>query len=70
MPNIRTGQLTDIPKLPKRGPLGDVIPESPEHKKIKGWQPQEPVENRPNIGTTEPERYPDGARMDSTVRRC
>lgn len=42
-----------------RGPLGDARPDSANHNtRTGGSQPQEKVEDRPNVGTVKPEDYP------------
>lgn len=33
-----------------------------EDREPVGVQPQEPVEDRPNVSTTRPEEYPEGSR--------
>lgn len=50
--------------LPRRGPLGDTIPESEDYGTVEGGEPQERVEKRPNIGTVKPDEYPDPARLE------
>lgn len=34
----------------------------PEDREPRGGQPQEPVEDRPNVGSTKPEQYPEEER--------
>jgi len=46
------------PDAPRRGPLGDVRPEHDSPKSTPGGQPQEDVEDRPNVSTVTPEDYP------------
>lgn len=47
-------------KRPARGPLGDVLPDRPgPDPRTRGGQPQEDVEDRPNVGTVKPEDYPE-----------
>lgn len=53
-----TGRSKDDPG-PRQGPLGDVIPNGGPDPRTGGGQPQEKVEDRPNVGTTTPEAYPD-----------
>jgi hypothetical protein len=36
--------------------------EATEDREPVGGQPQEPVEDRPNVSTTKPEEYPEGNR--------
>ncbi len=36
--------------------------EANEDREPVGGQPQEPVEDRPNVSTTKPEEYPEGNR--------
>jgi hypothetical protein len=47
-------------ELPRRGPLGDVIPdrEGP-NSRTPGGQTPEKVEDRPNVGIVKPEDYPE-----------
>ena len=48
---------------PQRGPAGDARPEADEpDPRTRGGQPQEDVEDRPNVGTTTPDAYPDKAK--------
>lgn len=50
----------DKEELPARGPLGDVRPEQTgPDPRTRGGQPQEDVEDRPNVGTVKPEDYPE-----------
>lgn len=47
----------------KRGPLGDARPDGGrETAPTEGGQPQEDVEDRPNVGTVRPEDYPSDQR--------
>lgn len=53
-------------ELPHRGPAGDVQPNEDDlDPSTRGGQPQEDVENRPNVGTVKPEDYPAADRADS-----
>ena len=46
-------------ELPKRGPLGDVLPGKEKlDPRTRGGQPLEKVEDRPNVGIVKPEDYP------------
>ncbi|MBO9574964.1 MAG: hypothetical protein J7494_04440 [Sphingobium sp.] len=46
--------------LPKRGPLGDVLPgKEKQDPRTRGGLPPEKVEDRPNVGTVKPEDYPE-----------
>lgn len=50
------------PSEEHRGPLGDVQPgRSDSDPLTRGGQPQETVENRPNVGIVKPEDYPEQA---------
>lgn len=52
--------------MPRRGPMGDVIPdEGDPDARTRGGKPQEDVEDRPNVGTVTPEDYPAQDRADS-----
>ncbi len=46
------------------GPRDDAIENNPDHD-TPGGLPQEPVENRPDVGTTTPEGYPAADREQS-----
>lgn len=49
-----------------RGPLGDPLPgREKADPRTGGAQPQEKVEDRPNVGTVKPEDYPEKDRDDS-----
>lgn len=51
-----------------RGPLGDARPDARDHDpRTGGGQPQEKVEDRPNVSTVTPERYPTSERNDGDV---
>lgn len=46
-------------EMPRRGPAGDVRPHPDDpDPRTRGGQPQEDVEDRPNVGTVKPEDYP------------
>lgn len=47
---------------PRRGPLGDARPSVDDPAPTPGGQPQEDVEDRPNVGTVKPEDYPEDQR--------
>ena len=49
-------------KVPDRGPLGDARPnpDAPDPR-TGGGQPQEKVEDRPNVSIVKPEDYPEKA---------
>jgi len=47
-------------ELPKRGPLGDVLPgKGRVDPRTRGGQPPEKVEDRPNVSTVTPDDYPE-----------
>jgi|GEM_PF-1723844 hypothetical protein len=49
-----------------RGPLGDARPDAArDDNRTGGGQPQEKVEDRPVVGTVEPEDYPAADRAQS-----
>lgn len=49
-----------------RGPLGDTLSgREKADPRTGGAQPQEKVEDRPNVGTVRPEDYPEKDRDDS-----
>lgn len=49
-----------------RGPLGDTMPgREKEDPRTGGGQGQEPVEERPMVGSVKPEDYPEADRKDS-----
>jgi hypothetical protein len=52
----------DQAKVSDRGPLGDnrPNPDAPDPR-TRGGQPQEDVEDRPNVSTVKPEEYPEKA---------
>lgn len=51
---------------PPRGPLGDVRPdEQTPDPRTGGGKPQERVEDRPNVGSVEPDDYPEDERARS-----
>ncbi len=46
--------------LPRRGPLGDVIPDNDgPDPRTRGGNKPEKVEDRPNVGMVTPEDYPE-----------
>ncbi len=52
-----------IDDSPRRGPLGDVLPnENDPDPRTGGGQPPEKVEDRPVVGTVKPEDYPEDQR--------
>ncbi|TZG27639.1 hypothetical protein [Sphingomonas montanisoli] len=52
--------------MPRRGPAGDARPNAQDpDPRTRGGQPQEGVEDRPSVGTVEPEDYPEEDRADS-----
>lgn len=52
--------------MPRRGPLGDARPNQHDpDPRTRGGKPQEDVEDRPTVGTVEPEDYPAKDRADS-----
>ncbi|PCF91344.1 hypothetical protein CPA46_07755 [Sphingopyxis terrae subsp. ummariensis] len=56
----------DVP----RGPLGDARPTDPDWKEpTPGGQPPEPVEDRPRVGETRPEAYPDRHSGEAAANR-
>ncbi len=58
--NSPTGKRRDKTAEVRRGPLGDARPEATEvDPRTSGGQPPEKVEDRPVVGTTTPEKYPD-----------
>ncbi|MBA4092386.1 MAG: hypothetical protein C0494_17590 [Sphingobium sp.] len=53
-------------ELPRRGPAGDVRPNEDDlDPRTKGSNRQEDVEDRPSVGTVEPEDYTEGDRSDA-----
>jgi hypothetical protein len=45
---------------PRRGPLGDVVPDRDGlDPRTRGGDKPEKVEDRPNVGTVTPEDYPE-----------
>lgn len=53
-------------EMPRRGPMGDVIPNDDDpDPRTRGGKPQEDVEDRPNVGTVTPEDYPARDRTNS-----
>ena len=53
-------------QMPRRGPAGDTRPSGQDpDPRTRGGKPQEEVEDRPFIGTVDPEDYPDEDRAAS-----
>ncbi|MBB6124189.1 hypothetical protein [Sphingobium subterraneum] len=49
--------------MPRREPAGDVQPDENDiDPRTAGGQPQEKVEDRPNVSTVTPEDYPEADR--------
>jgi len=47
----------------QRGPAGDARPNADQpDRRTRGGQAQEAVEDRPTVGTTTPDKYPDKAK--------
>jgi hypothetical protein len=61
---------TDEKSKEQRGPLGDARPDhdAPDPR-TRGGQPQEKVEDRPNVSTVTPEDYPKGQRAGGETGR-
>lgn len=56
------GKREDGRKRPEYGPLGDARPDPDGvDTRTRGGQPQEDVDDRPNVSTVLPEDYPDKA---------
>ena len=54
----------------RRGPLGDARPDhNAPDSRTGGSQPQEKVEDRPNVSTVTPEDYPEGQRAGGVTGR-
>ncbi|MEJ7933960.1 hypothetical protein WG907_06770 [Sphingobium sp. AN558] len=53
-------------EMPRRGPAGGVQPNADDlDPRTRGGNPQEDVDDRPNVGTVKPEDYPAKDRADS-----
>ena len=50
------------PDGPRKGPLGDTMPNPDDPVATPGGQKQEKVEDRPVVGTVKPEDYPPAQR--------
>jgi hypothetical protein len=49
--------------MPRRGAAGDVRPNPNDpDPRTRGGQPQEDVDDRPNVGSVKPEDYPEDQR--------
>lgn len=49
-------------------PMSDDRDPGNDNAETPGSLPQEPVENRPSVGTVSPDDYPDAAESDPTGR--
>ncbi len=53
-------------EMPRRDPAGDVRPNSDDpDPRTRGGNPQEDVEDRPNVGTVTPDDYPQSDRANA-----
>ena len=53
----------------QKGPLGDVLPgRSSVDPRVRPGKSPEKVEDRPNVGTTTPEAYPENERNSGRTR--